>query len=302
MSSILAENDCTATPVSLTASLTGLAYLETDNAILPLSGYSAAGVPSTTRYRTQDNCIQVNINAIGCKTDPCTTVAGTPGVQLHLLYNTDGGNDFIPVEPIPCEALTDAAISIADIDTEIQTNLGGLIPVPTTTLDAQPPGGTTLVNFPSLFHVEPPAATSDGRTWTFAYTAAGGRVPVSITGTAHYTFDFGDGTAPLYTSDPGALYQHNGLDPRFYPASYPVTHYYKQPATGLTVKATTTWTFTYALPTGTVRAVPGNVSRTSTIPVNVIEQRARLVDPNNPSDTDNSTECSDEHPCVSATG
>ncbi len=93
-------------------------------------------------------------------------------------------------------------------------------------------------------------------------------LPVMIRATPlSYEWDYGDGTDPLSTSDPGAPFPRDT-----------VSHTYTQPAE-VEVTLTTTYTGVYSTDGGaTWLAVPGTAT-TEPIPISVVEARAQLVSP-----------------------
>jgi len=83
-----------------------------------------------------------------------------------------------------------------------------------------------------------------------------------------FTWDYGDGTTPVSTTDPGAAYpQHT------------VAHTYDQPADQVRITLTTTWSGQFRITgTPTWTDVTGTAATTSTAdPLRVYEARSRLV-------------------------
>ena len=122
------------------------------------------------------------------------------------------------------------------------------------------PAGDALVGIPSLVHAATPAQTLETSLF-------GTRVVVSLEATG-FSYDFGDGTAPLVTSDPSA--------------PYPVTrlaHTYTAEQEGVVVVLTTRWAGTVTSPfTGETATVDGVVTTTeSSAPFDVRRARIDLV-------------------------
>ncbi|WP_160159422.1 hypothetical protein [Actinomyces culturomici] len=122
------------------------------------------------------------------------------------------------------------------------------------------PAGNALVGIPSLVHAATPAQTLETSLF-------GTRVVVSLEATG-FSYDFGDGTAPLVTSDPSA--------------PYPVTrlaHTYTAEQEGVVVVLTTRWAGTVTSPfTGETATVDGVVTTSeSSAPFDVRRARIDLV-------------------------
>ena len=124
----------------------------------------------------------------------------------------------------------------------------------------QPPDGWTLVNVPTITYTQPGEQVLDT-------TLLG--IPVQIRATPRsYAWDYGDGTPPVSTTDPGAAYPH-----------HTVAHTYDQPAEQVQITLTTTWSGQFRM-TGTTTwtDVTGTATTTSTAdPLRVYEARSRLV-------------------------
>jgi hypothetical protein len=125
----------------------------------------------------------------------------------------------------------------------------------------QPPNGA-LSNLPAYFQVQPPVRQPQ--------QFGGPQVIETITITpAHYTWDWGDGTAPLETDDPGGPYPDGH-----------VTHTYDR-AAHLTVALTTEWSATYTITVAGQTLGPynatGTVQRTQRFPLVVDRARSHLV-------------------------
>ena len=127
----------------------------------------------------------------------------------------------------------------------------------------QPPDGWTLVNVATITYTEPAEQILD--------TALLG-IPVQIRATPEtYTWDYGDGSEPVRTTDPGAAYPH-----------HTVGHTYEQPSDRVDITLTTTWTGQFRITgTPTWTDVTGTATTTSTAdPLQVYEARSRLVTEN----------------------
>lgn len=123
----------------------------------------------------------------------------------------------------------------------------------------QPPDGWTLVNVETITYTIPTPQT-------FATALLG--IPVTIEATPEtYTWDYGDGTRPVTTTDPGAPYPDQS-----------VAHVYTEEATA-TITLGTTWTGRFQI-TGdsTWTPITGTARTTTTAPpLTIHEARARLV-------------------------
>jgi hypothetical protein len=125
----------------------------------------------------------------------------------------------------------------------------------------QPPNGV-LSNLPAYFQAQEPANQPQ--------PFGGPQVTETITITpAHYTWDWGDGTAPLETDDPGGPYPDGN-----------VTHTYDR-AAHVTVALTTEWSATYTITVAGQTFGPfnatGTVQRTQRFPLVVDRARSHLV-------------------------
>ncbi|WP_264029302.1 hypothetical protein [Cellulosimicrobium sp. SH8] len=158
------------------------------------------------------------------------------------------------------ELVADAScVGAADLAGEAEAAFRTLTIAPSPVI-VQPPDGWTLVNVPTITYTQPGEQTLDT-------TLLG--IPVQIRATPRtYAWDYGDGTAPLSTTDPGAAYPH-----------HTVAHTYDQPAEQVQITLTTTWSGQFRL-TGTTTwtDVTGTATTTSTAdPLRVYEARSRLV-------------------------
>lgn len=156
---------------------------------------------------------------------------------------------------------TGTCLSTADLTTEAD-NAFRTLPLTPPPLHIQPPDGWTLVNLDTIVHTTP----QTDATQTFDLTLLG--IPVQLQ--AHpttYTWNFGDHTPPLTTTDPGAPYPHHTL-----------THTYTTPTT-TTLTLTTTWTGRFRLHgTTTWTPVTGTATTTTTSdPLTIHEARTHLV-------------------------
>ncbi|UKJ65024.1 hypothetical protein H1Q78_06630 [Cellulosimicrobium cellulans] len=129
----------------------------------------------------------------------------------------------------------------------------------------QPPDGWTLVNVPTITYTQPTEQTLDT-------TLLGISVQIRAAPRS-FTWDYGDGAAPLTTTDPGAAYPH-----------HTVAHTYDQPADQVNITLTTTWSGQFRITgTPTWTDVTGTATTTSTAdPLRVYEARSRLVTDNLP--------------------
>ncbi|MFI8525148.1 hypothetical protein ACIGB8_11905 [Promicromonospora sukumoe] len=127
-------------------------------------------------------------------------------------------------------------------------------------VNVQPPDGWTLVNVDTI-------AFTDRKPRTVSTELFG--IPVEIRAVASsYSWDFGDGTLPLSTTDPGAPYP-----------AYTIAHAYVEPGSA-TISLTTTWGGQFRLAgEPTWRDVPGEATTTSASgSLEILEARARLVE------------------------
>lgn len=122
------------------------------------------------------------------------------------------------------------------------------------------PAGNALVGIPSLVHATTP-------TQTLTTTLFGRQVHVSLQATG-FSYDFGDGTAPLVTTDPSAPYPVKRL-----------AHTYTTEQDGVVVVLTTRWAGTVTSPfTGETATIDGVVTTSeSSAPFNVRRARIDLI-------------------------
>ncbi|WP_344401470.1 hypothetical protein [Promicromonospora sukumoe] len=127
-------------------------------------------------------------------------------------------------------------------------------------VNVQPPDGWTLVNVDTI-------AFTDREPRTVSTELFG--IPVEIRAVvSSYSWDFGDGTLPLSTTDPGAPYP-----------AHTIAHAYVEPGSA-TISLTTTWGGQFRLAgEPTWRDVPGEATTTSASgSLEILEARARLVE------------------------
>lgn len=152
-----------------------------------------------------------------------------------------------------------ACIEAADLAAQAEAAFRTLTIAPAPIV-VQPPDGWTLVNVPTITYTEPGEQVLDT-------TLLGIAVQIRATPRS-FTWDYGDGTTPLITTDPGAAYPH-----------HTVAHTYDQPADQVNITLTTTWSGQFRI-TGTPNwtDVTGTATTTSTAsPLRVYEARSRLV-------------------------
>ena len=174
--------------------------------------------------------------------------------------------------------LTTRAVTNQLVDTLCLGGVGDVIPVgnmaaadvdrylkdvvpPQMHVTVQPPNGA-LSNLPAFFQAQPPPLQPQ--------RFGGPQIVETITLTpAHYTWDWGDGSVPLKTSDPGGPYPDGQ-----------VTHTYAK-AAHLTVTLTTEWSATYTITVAGETFGPydatGTVQRTQRFPLVVDRARSHLV-------------------------
>ena len=127
-------------------------------------------------------------------------------------------------------------------------------------VSVQPPDGWTLVNVDTI-------AFTENQPRTMSTSLFG--IPVEIRAVPHnYSWDFGDGSAPLVTSDPGAPYP-----------AHTIAHTYERQGAA-TISLTTTWHGQFRLagePTWHDVAGEGTTVSSSGS-LEILEARARLVE------------------------
>jgi hypothetical protein len=148
------------------------------------------------------------------------------------------------------------------------------LPLTPTLTTIQPGTRYVLVNYGIIVTADPTPV--DLTTTLLGYPVTVHAVPAS------YTWDFGDDTAPLDTTDPGTPYPTDGTRPATAHGSiYPVGshgHPYTAPGT-YTLTLTTQWTGTYQIAGDTTRhPITGTATTTTTHPpLTVVERRTHLV-------------------------
>jgi hypothetical protein len=127
-------------------------------------------------------------------------------------------------------------------------------------VNVQPPNGWTLVNVDTI-------AFTESRPRTMSTSLFG--IPVEIRAVpSNYSWDFGDGSTPLVTTDPGAPYP-----------AHTIAHAYAKQGTA-TISLTTTWHGQFRLagqPTWNDVAGEGTTVSSSGS-LEILEARARLVE------------------------
>ena len=133
------------------------------------------------------------------------------------------------------------------------------LPLPAPALNVQPAGGWVLINIATIVYTDPTPVT-------LRTELLGVGVTVEATPT-RWTYDFGDGTPPLTTTDPG----------RPHPA-FDLTHTYRTPGT-TQITLTTTWTGRYQIDGTTLwRDIDGTATTaTTSSPISIEERTSRLV-------------------------
>ena len=133
------------------------------------------------------------------------------------------------------------------------------LPLPAPALNIQPGDGWVLVNIATIVYTDPTPVTL--RTDLLGYGVTVEATPTS------WTYDFGDTTTPLTTTDPG----------RPHPA-FDLTHTYRTPGTAQITLATT-WTGRYQIDGTTLwRDINGTATTTTTSdPITIEERTSRLV-------------------------
>ncbi|BDZ42278.1 hypothetical protein GCM10025865_15770 [Paraoerskovia sediminicola] len=152
-------------------------------------------------------------------------------------------------------------LTAADLAPEMEREFRAL-PITPPTMTVQPPSGWTLVHFDTIAYTESADATAQ----TFDISLLG--VPVEVRAeSSEFAFDFGDGSAPVVTTDPGAPYPDQT-----------VTHSYSDVGRR-TISLSTTWTGQFRIAgTPTWSDITGTAETTSVAPpIDVVEARSRLV-------------------------
>lgn len=186
-----------------------------------------------------------------------TNVTCQPGERavdplFSRVQNATGGwSAWSPVDQGGCVIDVDIRAAIAQ---ELQR-----LPLTPSALSVQPPSGWTLVNADTV-------AFADGAEQTLTTTVLG--LPVAIRATpTSFSWDFGDGSAPLTTRDPGRPWPEHTIAHRYTAED---TH---------RISLTTTWSAVFQI-AGTPgwEPVTGTATTTSTsAPIEVHEARSHLV-------------------------
>lgn len=162
------------------------------------------------------------------------------------------------------QAITDAAeedddLTPADVEAMIVEAFQSL-PVAPSPISYQPDGDWAAVNMDFIVYTD-----------TTAQTLGTSILGVPLTFTlqpTHWTWDFGDGSPPLPTSQPGAPYPNQT-----------VAHTYSSASDGVTVTLTTLWSGTFTIADDpTSYPVNGFVTTTNTTgPIEIVAFDVRLV-------------------------
>ncbi|WP_420113016.1 hypothetical protein [Pseudactinotalea sp.] len=180
-------------------------------------------------------------------------------VVCFLRQGADEDGELLNEETELCESddedgLTTAEV-VALVSQEFQT-LSLAAPV----ISVQPEGDWALVNMDYIVFTEPGQQVLDT-------TILG--VPVTIRATpVHYSWDFGDGSAPLATTDPGQPYPNQT-----------VSHVYSSAVDAVSVTLTTSWQGELQIGgSGTWLPIAGMATTTSsTAPVEIVAMDVHLV-------------------------
>lgn len=136
------------------------------------------------------------------------------------------------------------------------------VPLPTTPLEVQPPGGRTLVNFDTILH-------TDAEPFRESVQLLNRTVEFDIE-PSEFTWSLGDGTS-FTTTDPGRAWRE-GLSMSEY-----VSHRYEK-AGDVDLQLTTTWSARWRVGGGPWRPVQGTVDTTSPpVSLDVVTARPQLV-------------------------
>ncbi|MGF1663249.1 MAG: PKD domain-containing protein [Kineosporiaceae bacterium] len=214
---------------------------------------AAASADGPPEVRFIDGCTLVGglEAALDCLNTPCPdgTVRGT------VVDVSPGADSRAPVDRFSdgCFGGDDPAVLEVVVAAEFRDSVSpsGVV--------VQPGTGRALVNLPLVTHAEP---VSD--TWT--PTLLGAAVTIRATPVS-YSWDFGDGAAPVIADRPGGPYPDHAAE-----------HTYV--TTGdRAVTLTTTYTGQYSLDSGATWApIPGTATATSgPVPVRLVEARAHLT-------------------------
>ena len=149
-----------------------------------------------------------------------------------------------------------------DVEPEIRLSVEDFrrLPLSASVASYQPSTGTGLVNMELIVFTDPAPQVLQTTVLD---------TPVTVRATpAQFSWDFGDGTGPLVTTDPGAPYPE-----------FRVFHVYREPGDYL-VQLTTTWSGQFQVDgQGPWYPVTGTAQTTSlAYPETVVEAKSRLVD------------------------
>ncbi|QCB92360.1 hypothetical protein [Cellulomonas shaoxiangyii] len=133
------------------------------------------------------------------------------------------------------------------------------LPIPAPVLNVQPAADWVLVNMETIVYTDPSPVT-------LTTDLLGYQVTVEATPT-RYTYDFGDGSTPLVTTDPGSPYP-----------AFDTFHVYRALGTR-TITLTTEWSGRYQVAGSPAwRDVDGTAQTTATsAPFDVVERTSKLV-------------------------
>lgn len=135
------------------------------------------------------------------------------------------------------------------------------LPLPAATPAIQPAGGEALIRMRTNVYVDPASTEQQ----TFDITLLGTPVQVRATPTT-YTWDFGDGTAPLVTDDPGAPYP-----------DLTTWHEYADPGQ-VSISLTTSYSGEYSVAGGPWIPIPGTAEVASPAqPLQLLSASSRLT-------------------------
>lgn len=184
---------------------------------------------------------------------------GTDNAVLCDATDEDGNAAACPA---PVEEIAEEAedeLTLADIQAEVLRVYQSL-PVGPSPISYQPDGTWAAVNMDFIVYTDTTAQVLDT-------TVLG--VPVQFRLTpSHWTWDFGDGSPPLPTSQPGQPYPNQTL-----------THVYSSASDGVTITLSTLWSGEYQVGgSGDWYPVDGYVTTSSTAgPVEIVAFDVRLV-------------------------
>ena len=184
-----------------------------------------------------------------------TTVTGiqaVPGPGPGWILN---GVVCLPVgagDPAAPDAAPVPVVTLADFRS---------LPLPAARPTIQPTGGQALIRMRTNTYVDPDSTAPQ----TFDITLLG--TPVQVRATpVNYTWDYGDGSDPVTTDDPGAPYP-----------DLTTWHEYERPG-DVAITLTTTYTGQYSVAGGLYLNIPGTVDITSApVPLELLRATNRLT-------------------------